>query len=73
MEIEAGFGNLVAGYERFFDGGTRAQISGFHADGGVAPPGLIKRIFENFVQVAIEFKGDTFSQIIYINHIETGE
>jgi hypothetical protein len=61
MEIEAGLGNLVAGNERFFDGGTRAQIAGFHPDGGVAPSGLIKRIFENLVQVAIEFKGDTFS------------
>jgi hypothetical protein len=44
------------------------KISGFYTDVRVAAAGLVVAVIQHFVQVAIQFKGDTFAKFVDIDH-----
>jgi hypothetical protein len=68
MEIETQILHRLARGERALDVGTRLQIAGLDADVGIAAASLVMTVVNHFVQIAVQFKGNTFAKFIYVNH-----
>jgi hypothetical protein len=57
--------------EGLFNVGPGFQVARLNADGGIASAWLVVAVFQYFEEVTIVFEGDTFAEIVYINHCLT--
>jgi predicted ATP-dependent serine protease len=60
--------HAVAGDERLLQNAAAAQVAHFRPNGGVAAARLVMGVLEHLVEVAVEFEGDAFAQIVDVDH-----
>src|SRR5687768_13731462 len=71
MEIQSDILHGLAGAKGAFNICASLKIAGLHANIGVAAAGLVMAIIQHFIEIAIQFKGDTFAKFVYVDHAFT--